>query len=91
MRHTTVTQPGMQKDEMYLHRRNNGFYYFRRRVPSDLIGVIDPKEFQYSLGTNVRRDASALEKAAHFVFRSGEWQVANVDRRHSTGLSDSAR
>src|ERR1700753_2849581 len=28
--------------------------------------------------------AVALEEAAHFVFRRGERQVANVDRRHST-------
>ena len=40
---------------MYLHRRKNGFYYFRRPVPADLIGVIDQKESHYSLATNVRR------------------------------------
>jgi hypothetical protein len=49
----------MQKDEMYLHQRKNGFYYFRRRVPPDLIGVIDQKESDYSLATNLRREASA--------------------------------
>ncbi len=54
----------MQKDEMYLHKRKNGFYYFRRRVSADLIGIIDPKEFHYSLGTNVRREASACYGAA---------------------------
>ncbi len=64
MRHKRVTQQEMQKDEMYLHKRKNGFYYFRRRVPADLIGIIDPKEFHYSLGTNVRREASARYGAA---------------------------
>jgi hypothetical protein len=30
----------------------------------------------------------ALENRSHFVFCCGEWQVANVDRRHSTNLTD---
>jgi hypothetical protein len=29
----------------------------------------------------------ALKNRAHFVFGCGEWQVANVDRRHSTNLT----
>jgi hypothetical protein len=32
--------------------------------------------------------AVAFENRAHFVFCCGEWQVANVDRRHSTNLTD---
>ena len=32
--------------------------------------------------------AVALEDRTHFVFGRGEWQVANVDRRHSTVLTD---
>jgi hypothetical protein len=32
--------------------------------------------------------AVTLENCAHFVFCCGEWQVANIDRRHSTGLTD---
>jgi hypothetical protein len=32
--------------------------------------------------------AVALENCADFVFGCGEWQVANVDRRHSTNLTD---
>jgi hypothetical protein len=32
--------------------------------------------------------AVALENRTHFVFGCGEWQVANIDRRHSTGLTD---
>jgi hypothetical protein len=29
-----------------------------------------------------------LEYRSHFVFCCGEWQIANVDRRHSTNLTD---
>jgi len=83
MRHSSVTQPGMQKDEMYLHRRSNGFYYFRRRVPADLIGVIDPKEFHYSLGTNVRRKASARYGAA---FMQSEHTIARERERLKQGV-----
>jgi hypothetical protein len=32
--------------------------------------------------------AVAFEDRAYFVFCCGEWQVANVDRRHSTNLTD---
>ena len=78
MRHISVTQPEVQKNEMYLHRRNNGFYYFRRRVPADLIGVIDPKEFHYSLGTNVRREASPLYGAA---FMQSEHRIGRERER----------
>jgi hypothetical protein len=35
--------------------------------------------------------AVALENRTHFVFCCGEWQVANVDRRHSTSLTTDAR
>jgi integrase len=49
---------------MYLHQRSNGFWYFRRRVPTDLAGVIDPKQFHYSLKTKIRRDAVNLYAAA---------------------------
>jgi hypothetical protein len=31
--------------------------------------------------------AVALENRADFIFGCGEWQVANVDRRHSTNLT----
>ena len=78
MRHISVTQPEVQKNEMYLHQRNNGVYYFRRRVPADLIGVIDPKEFDYSLGTNVRREASALYGAA---FMQSEHRIGRERER----------
>src|SRR5215472_750134 len=57
MRHKRVTQPGMQDKEMYLHKRSNGFWYFRRRLPSDLLGMIDAKRFHYSLGTKNKSDA----------------------------------
>ena len=35
--------------------------------------------------------AVAFEQATHFIFCSGEWQIANINRRHSTSLTDSAR
>jgi hypothetical protein len=31
----------------------------------------------------------ALEQRSNFVFCRSEWQVANVDRRHSTNLTNS--
>lgn len=42
---------------MYLQRRSNGVYYFRRRVPSDLEGIIEAKRFHYSLGARTRKEA----------------------------------
>src|SRR5271167_4958733 len=33
--------------------------------------------------------AVAFEQRTHFVFCSSEWQIANVDRRHSTNLTSS--
>src|ERR1700734_1802102 len=33
--------------------------------------------------------AVAFEQRTNFVFRRGKWQVANVDRRHSTNLTNS--
>jgi hypothetical protein len=30
----------------------------------------------------------AFENRTHFIFSRGEWQIANVDRRHSTNLTD---
>jgi integrase len=47
----------MQNKEMYLYKRSNGFWYFRRRLPSDLLGIIEPKRFHYSLGTKNKSDA----------------------------------
>jgi hypothetical protein len=34
--------------------------------------------------------AVALKEATYFIFGRGEWQVANVDRRHSTNLTNGA-
>jgi len=57
---------------MYLHRRANGVYYFRRRVPSDLEGIIQPGQFHYSLGTRKRQEALkpyavALARSEHEI------------------------
>jgi hypothetical protein len=32
--------------------------------------------------------AVTLEDRTHFIFGRREWQIANVDRRHSTNLTD---
>ena len=61
---------------MYLHRRKNGFYYFRRRVPADLVGVMDQKESHYSRARNARREASARYGAA---FMQSEHRI-NTER-----------
>lgn len=52
---------------MYLRQRA-GVWYFRRRVPSDLEGVIEPRRFHYSLGTKNRKEA--LEPYAAALARS---------------------
>jgi len=41
---------------MYLRQRA-GVWYFRRRVPSDLEGIIEPSRFHYSLATKSRKEA----------------------------------
>jgi site-specific recombinase XerD len=56
MRHSSATQE-MQNEQMYLYKRSNGFWYFRRRLPSDLLGIIEPKRFHYSLGTKNKSEA----------------------------------
>ena len=49
---------------MYLRKRSNGVLYFRRRIPSDLKGMVDPGLFHYSLGTRKRQDAIKFYAAA---------------------------
>lgn len=73
----SVTQPGVANSEMYLHRRANGVYYFRRRVPSDLEGIIQPGQFHYSLGTRKRQEALkpyavALARSEHEIEQARE-------------------
>lgn len=43
----------------HLHKRSNGVYYFRRRVPLDLVEFFGKDEFNESLGTKDRRAAVA--------------------------------
>lgn len=62
LRHSRATQE-MQKN-MYLYRRTNGFWYFRRRVPTDLAGIIESKRFHYSLQTKNKSDAILRGSAA---------------------------
>jgi integrase len=67
----------MQKANMYLYRRSNGFWYFRRRVPAELAGVIEPKRFHYSLQTKNKSEAlirlsAALAESEHAIRRERE-------------------
>ena len=55
LRHNSATQ-GVPKDMLYLYTRN-GVYYFRRRVPSEFVGVIDSNRFHFSLATKDHREA----------------------------------
>jgi hypothetical protein len=62
----------MQNKKMYLYKRSNGFWYFRRRLPSDLLGIIEPKRFHYSLGTIIKSEAllylsTALAESEHII------------------------
>lgn len=41
----------------HLHKRSNGVYYFRRRVPLDLVEFFGCREFNESLSTKDRRTA----------------------------------
>ncbi len=74
VRHNNATQQEMQKGKMYLHRRKNGFYYFRRRVPEELAGVIEPRRFHFSLKTKDKSEAmlrlsAALAESEHIIRR----------------------
>lgn len=54
-----ATHPNKGKLPMctHLQRRTNGVYYFRRRVPLDLVEFFGKREFLESLNTKNRRDA----------------------------------
>src|ERR1017187_10097908 len=71
LRHSSATQ-GMQNKEMYLYKRPNGFWYFRRRVPTDLVGIIESKRFHCSLRTKKKSEAilrvsGALAGSEHLI------------------------
>jgi hypothetical protein len=50
----------MAKPEMYLLKRANGFFYFRRRIPGKLRGLVDAGLFHRSLNTRNRGKAERL-------------------------------
>jgi len=56
---------------MYLRQRN-GIWYFRRRVPTDLVGVIEPGKFHFSLHTNNRQ---AAVRAYADALRRSEYEI----------------
>jgi hypothetical protein len=67
----------MQNANMYLYRRSNRFWYFRRRVPTDLAGVIEPKRFHFSLKTKDKSEAMlrlsvALAESEHIIRKERE-------------------
>jgi integrase len=62
----------MAKPEMYLLKRANGFFYFRRRIPGKLRGLVDSGLFHHSLNTRNRseavgRYAAALARSEHEI------------------------
>jgi integrase len=64
---------GMEKVSTTLHMlRRNGVWYFKRRVPKDLIGVLKIKTVQFSLGTPFtkiaikKRERADVEWTARF-------------------------
>lgn len=76
LRHNGATQE-MQNQKMYLYRRPNEFWYFRRRVPADLDGIIEPKRFHYSLRTKNKSEAilrlsPALTESEHLIRKERE-------------------
>lgn len=62
----------------HLHKRSNGFYYFRIRVPADLVDKVPAREIIKSLKTKDRTTAKSLVRSwqyrvdkAFMLFRSG--------------------
>jgi|GEM_PF-3903409 len=47
----------MDDDPMYLQKRENGVYYFRRPIPPDVAGIVPKVAFQHSLKTKKRLEA----------------------------------
>ena len=56
---------GMEKVSTTLHMiRRNGVWYFKRRVPRDLVGVLKTKTIQFSLGTPFTKAATKKRERA---------------------------
>ncbi len=49
-------------ETLHLHRRSNGVWYYRRRVPDHAVAGIGAKTIQYSLQTTSKRRAKALRE-----------------------------
>jgi len=79
----------MAMPEMYLLKRANGFFYFRRRIPGKLRGLVDSGLFHHSLNTRNRseavgRYAAALARSEHGIAQASRKieAVASVGRPH---------
>lgn len=46
----------MDEDPVYLQKRENGVYDFRRPIPPDVAGMVPKVAFQHSLKTKNRRE-----------------------------------
>jgi len=60
---------------MYFKQGGNGYWKFRRRIPKDVLGMVDPRLFDLSLGTQNRKDALKFYAAA--LTRS-EQEISNA-------------
>lgn len=77
----SVTQPGVVDDKMYLVKRANGVWYFRRRIPGDVKGFVEPGLFHFSLGKRTRQEAMEFYAAA--LARS-EQEISNARKKIQT-------
>lgn len=78
----------------YLTRRD-GRYYFRQKVPDDLISVVGKSEIKCSLGTSDKREARELVKVKALeverMFSAAREQVAQQGESTSGVRTDSGR
>src|SRR5947209_5430265 len=64
----------------YLWRHQNGVYYFRRAVPSDIRPVIGKTMIKQSLGTN---DVAEAKRRAHPIAIQTETEFQRARERRS--------
>ena len=67
-------------------QRRNGVYYYRRRVPLDLVGKIGKKVVQFSLHTTSRTQAKKLR-----TLRDLEWDAKFAACSQSAAGPDDAQ
>jgi len=62
---------------MYLQKRSNGVFYFRRRIPAPLAGLVDARYFHCSLKTRNGREVANLYAIA---LKRSEAEIINATR-----------